>query len=59
MGPYYRSVNIWKNSKNQNLIWKEVAQHARENGYLSDAVAYPIDEWSMKYLDEINRIGEW
>ena len=58
MGPYYRSVNIWKNSKNQNLIWKEVAQHARENGYLSDAVAYPIDEWSMKYLDEINRISE-
>ncbi len=58
MGPYYRNVNIWKSSKDQSVIWQDVARHAQENGYLEDAVAYPIDEWSMRHLDEINRIGE-
>mgnify|MGYP005763885941 CR=1 FL=1 len=58
MGPYYRGVDVWRNSKDQHLIWQEVGRHARENGYLEDAVAYPIDEWSMQHLDEINRVGE-
>ena len=57
-GPYYRDADIWKNSKNQDAVWREVARHAREKGYLAEAVAYPIDEWSMQHLDEINRIGE-
>lgn len=58
MGPYYRDMKAWKSSGNHAAVWREVGRHAQEKGYLADAVAYPIDEWSMKHLDEINRIGK-
>lgn len=58
IGPYYRSVAIWKNSRNQAAVWQEVRRHAAEKGYLEDAVAYPIDEWSAANRPEINAVGE-
>ncbi|MGN0867389.1 MAG: glycoside hydrolase domain-containing protein [Oligosphaeraceae bacterium] len=57
MGPYYRTVEIWKNSVAPEKIWEEVGNHARERGWLEDAVAYPIDEWEIRHLDEINAVG--
>ena len=57
IGPYYRSMEIWKNTQNPHVIWRAVAEHAAEKGYLKDALAYPIDEWDVKYLSTVNEVG--
>ncbi len=58
MGPYYRSVEIWKKSRNQAAVWQEIRRHAEEKGYLADTAVYPIDEWSTANRPEINAVGE-
>ncbi len=57
IGPYYRTVEIWKGSRSPEKIWEEVGRHVREKGWEEAAVAYPIDEWEWRYLEEINAVG--
>ena len=58
VGPYYRTVDIWRNSVTPEVIWEEVGRHMREKGYTDVAVAYPIDEWEWRYLQDINNVGQ-
>ena len=58
VGPFYRSPDAWRKTRNKEKTWRAVLEHVKEKGWLEKSVAYCIDEWGERDLEEASRVGE-
>lgn len=57
-GVSYGGTNELGSAERQRDVWRCWREHFKEKGWLSDAIAYPVDEWSHGLLAKTQWVGD-